>query len=863
GKDVEVTFEVIAIGTKLETIVNKATVTNPEDPTHPIEPEIPVVVTPDKAVIAAEKLVSKDIVNVNEKFNYTIKVSNTTATSLPLENVSVKDTLPEGIEFTDSIIYVDGVAQNGVVNGRSFEVIIPSLVFAKDVEITFEVIATGSKLETIFNKAIVTNPEDPTHPIEPEIPVVVTPDIAIINAEKLVDKAVVSVNEKFNYTIKVSNSTATSLPVENVSVKDTLPEGIEFTDYVIYVDGVVQSGAVNGRSFEVIVPSLAYGKEVQVTFEVIATGSRLGGIINVANVTNPEDPTNPVEPEVPVVVTPDKAVITAEKLVSKDTVNVNEKFNYTIKVSNTTATSLPVENVSVKDTLPEGIEFTDSIIYVDGVAQNGVLNGRSFEVIVPSLAYGKDVEVTFEVVATGSKLETVVNRATVTNPEDPTTPIEPEIPVVVTPDKGKVVAEKVVNKDTISVNEKFIYSIKVKNIVKTSLPMKNIVVKDSLPEGISFTDKIIYVNGVAKTGLINGVDFEVVIPSLPYGEEIVVSFETKASGTKIGETINKAKIVNPEDPTNPIEPEVPVVVTPDKAVITAEKLVTKDIVNVNEKFNYTIKVSNTTSTSLPLENVSVKDTLPEGIEFTDSIIYVDGVAQNGVVNGRSFEVIIPSLAFGKDVKVTFEAIATGSKLETVVNKATVTNPEDPTYPIEPEVPVIVTPDKAVITAKKLVSKDIVNVNEKFNYTIKVSNTTATSLPVENVSVKDTLPEGIEFTDSVIYVDGVARNGVVNGRNFEVIIPSLAYAKDVEITFEVIASGSKVGEIINVASVTNPANPTNPIEPEVPVTVVPVEPRPTDPVLPTTGVNNYSNVNYLLLMLGSIFIIISGKKRKTI
>ncbi|QNN60045.1 DUF11 domain-containing protein [Erysipelothrix inopinata] len=579
--------------------------------------------------IGAEKKASKGTVNVGDKFNYTIVAKNIVEDSSPLNNVSIKDILPEGIEFTDSIVYVDGVAQDSVVSGRGFEVIIPSLAFGKDVEVTFEVIATGSKLETVVNKATVTNPEDPTNPIEPEVPVVVTPDKAVVTAEKLVSKDTVSVNEKFNYTIKVSNTTATSLPVENVSVKDTLPEGIEFTDSIVYVDGVAQEGVVNGRGFEVNIPSLAYGKNVEITFEVNVTGSKLETVVNKATVTNPEDPTNPIEPEVPVVVTPDKAVITAKKLVSKDTVNVNEKFNYTIKVSNTTATSLPVENVSIKDTLPEGIEFTDSIIYVDGVAQDGVVNGRSFEVIIPSLAYSKDVEITFEVIATGSKLETVVNKATVTNPEDPTNPIEPEVPVVVTPDKANIYAEKLVDKAVVNVNEKFNYSIKVSNTIATSLPVENVSIKDILPEGIEFTDTIVYVDGVAQEGVINGRSFEVIIPSLSYGKDVEVTFEVIATGSKLGGIVNKATVTNPEDPTNPIEPEVPVVVTPDKAVITAEKLVSKDTVNVNEKFNYTIKVSNTTATSLPVENVSIKDTLPEGIEFTDSIIYVDGVAYEG------------------------------------------------------------------------------------------------------------------------------------------------------------------------------------------------------------------------------------------
>ncbi|CAM3727291.1 isopeptide-forming domain-containing fimbrial protein [Erysipelothrix urinaevulpis] len=814
GSDIKVSFKVKADeGTHGERI-NIATITNPEDPENPEEPEVPVVITPN-GVIEAIKEVSSPIVKPNETFMYTIIVKNITEGSESIKNVNIKDTLPNGIEFTDGKIYINGVLSNFEVSNKSIDLDIDEVVYGQDVKISFNVKATENKHSIKINKALVTNPEDPENPIEPEVPVVVVPD-GNLEALKEVSADKVKPGEEFTYTITVKNTVEGSDALKNIKVEDTLPEGINFTDGKILVDGVESNATVTGNKFELILSEVSYGTAIKVSFKVKADEGIHGERVNIATVTNPEDPENPEEPEVPVVVVPD-GNLEALKEVSADKVKPGEEFTYTITVKNTAEGSDALKNIKVEDTLPEGINFTDGKILVDGVESSATVTDNKFELILASVEYGTDIKVSFKVKADEGIHGERINIATVTNPEDPENPEEPEIPVVVVPD-GKFSALKEVSANKVKPGEEFTYTITVKNTVEGSDALKNIKVEDTLPAGINFTDGKILVDGVESNATVTDNKFELILSEVSYGSDIKVSFKVKADEGIHGERVNIATVTNPEDPENPEEPEIPVVVVPD-GNLEALKEVSDDKVKPGEEFTYTITVKNTVEGSDALKNIKVEDTLPEGINFTDGKVLVNGVESNATVTDNKFELILSEVSYGSDIKVSFKVKADEGIHGERLNIATVTNPEDPENPEEPEVPVVVVPD-GNLEALKEVSADKVKPGEEFTYTITVKNTVEGSDALKNIKVEDTLPEGINFIDGKILVDGVESNATVTGNKFELILSKVSYGSDIKVSFKVKADEKIHGERLNIATVTNPEDPENPEEPEIPVVVVP-------------------------------------------
>ncbi len=685
----------------------------------------------------------------------------------------------------------------------------------------------------------------------------------VLEAYKLVSKPEVRQEEVFEYSIIVNNSVEGSITLNNVNVKDTLPSGISFVDSKIYVNGLLSEAIVTGNSFEVELESVSYNDNHKITFLVKADKGVSGNRINKAIVTNPEDPDNPLEPTVPVIVIP-PGELAADKKVSQSVVKPEEMFIYTIEVSNVVEGSDPLLDVLVKDTLPEGIVFANDRILVNGsVASNAVISGTTFNVTVSEVEYGKPVVITFTAKAEQGAFGELINKAHVTDPNDPDNPKEPEVPVVVVPN-GEIEAQKMVSKDEVKPDEVFTYTIKVSNITEGSDSIKNVEVSDVLPNGIVFHDQIIKVNGTPVSAQITEDNFKVILDELKYGEDVEISFDVKAEQGTFGELINKALIVDPEDPENPEEPEVPVDIVPDGA-ISAEKLVSKDEVKPEEVFTYTIKVSNTVEGSDPLNNVTVEDVLPEGLEFTDSKVYVNGVLSDATVTGQSFKLVLDTLEYGQDVEVSFDVKALEGEFGVKVNVATVTNPEDPDNPEEPEVPVVVVPDEK-LHSEKLASVKEVKVNDHFKYTINVSNTVEGSKPLRNIVVKDTLPKGLEFTDSIIYVNGIAVDAEVKNNGFEIVLEEVRYGEDISITFSVHVLDDATGTIVNVATVINPENPEEPQEPEVPVTVVPdpvdPEPTPSEPKTPSTGIGSVTYyVELLLVSIISLLALLVLKRKE--
>ena len=113
----------------------------------------------------ATKKASKQKLKPEEAFKYTIDVTNTVKDSL-LKNITVEDTMPDGIEIVGNLT-LNGNKVDGI-NGNTFKVTIPELLGNQTATIEVDVKVNGTTAEGIKqNIATVTNPEDPDNPQKP------------------------------------------------------------------------------------------------------------------------------------------------------------------------------------------------------------------------------------------------------------------------------------------------------------------------------------------------------------------------------------------------------------------------------------------------------------------------------------------------------------------------------------------------------------------------------------------------------------------------------------------------------------------------------------------------------------------------
>lgn len=267
------------------------------------------------------------------------------------------------------------------------------------------------------NKIVYTVSEDPIDGYEsvitPYVPsgfVITNTLITDISATKTSDKNILQIGDTFDYTITVSNDTEGSLPLSGITIEDNIPVEFMNVSSDAYVNGVKVSNAIKDNKLSVEINNLSYGYPIDVTFTVKVLKDALGDVTNTAKVINPFRPNEPLEPTNKVKVVRPEATIGIEKSASKEELEVGEEFEYSITIKNLTQGSDPISKVIMKDTLPNGIVFTDSKIYIDGVYSFDATN-NSIEVPLLNLTYGENVVVSFMAKSTADAEGTYINQA--------------------------------------------------------------------------------------------------------------------------------------------------------------------------------------------------------------------------------------------------------------------------------------------------------------------------------------------------------------------------------------------------------------------------------------------------------------------
>ena len=215
--------------------------------------------------------------------------------------------------------------------------------------------------------------------------------------------------------------------------------------------------------------------------------------------------------------------ITISKTSIRKVVRLDEPFEYTIDISNASAVNLT--NVFLMDYLPINASFIKNSLIVDG----GVSNGNIFSASglnIGNIPAGQSKVIKYQIsfydlpVTNPVKMLPKLKYSYLSNGtsiEESLIGISSSINVIKSP-LGRV--ELYSNKTTVISGEKILYSLIIKN--NGAVPATNVNLKDVLPQGLTYVQNSLMVNGTALAGDIN---VGVTLPNIPVGKEFLVTFE--------------------------------------------------------------------------------------------------------------------------------------------------------------------------------------------------------------------------------------------------------------------------------------------------------------------------------------------------
>ena len=542
---------------------------------------------------------NRDYVVEGETITYTIRVENSGEVG---KEVVVKDEAPEGTTFVPGSIVVKENSLD-VPNDYSEDNLNSGItvnVAAKgNAEVSFQV-AVDELEEDTFMKAIKNTATVDGKETNEVTETVNKTDLRIGKTSEPANGEKVTQGDEIRYVIVLENIKGT-LPVD-VTVKDSIPEGTNFVDGSIKVEGSDESYTLEDLTTTGINLKVGAGEartvEFKVTVQDLDNGDTITNIATVNDVPTNEVTHNYVE-----------AIIEANKEQETERglsyVIPGEKITYTIRIKNTGELS---KKIIVKDNIPEGTEFVEDSVLLNGTQSNVTKEQLESGIEVESTP---DSEQTISFTVTVQEGATEVkNSAVVDNKETN----ETKVPVLAYEKTAEVIRQTAeeIPEGTVTAGDKIKYTIRVNNLGEE--PVTNVTVKDVVPEGTTLSKTSI-------GGAVNDKnEITWTIDSIAVGKSAEVSFEVTVNYDVVdSKNITNIASIDGKD-TN--ETETPYEKPEIKEESTIEKTGTEIINSTEDSITYQITYNATIKDFVGEGKVTLVDYLPYEIDVEKQ--YLDG-----------------------------------------------------------------------------------------------------------------------------------------------------------------------------------------------------------------------------------------------
>ncbi|HAP2864805.1 TPA: isopeptide-forming domain-containing fimbrial protein [Enterococcus faecalis] len=846
-------------------------------------------------------------ISVGQTIKYEIVAKNIGSPSTIVNNVQVSDKIPEGLIYkkgTLKVIYEDGREEqlaDDFVQGQVLKTdSLGSLYGGQELSVTFDVEiaqkARGDKpnIATVEGTIPPIDPNDSESKVSDEDEKEVS--IPIISIEKFVEDKKsnrANVGDIITYTIRVKHEEGGSWygRISDVLSKDVryVPNSTEIR-YTSYPEAskLNDDSVWDGQQFSYNTALTEQDHELFITFDVEILESALGKkIANTAILHGPSD--NPDAPDIitPPVITevlPSAGKLNAQKGVYKSDqeingqeVTVGDIIEYRIAVTNTEDPTTVVNNVIVKDLIPEDLLYQKgslSVTYPDGKVETlsdesvnaqqlttknlGKLRGQEklevrFKVVVYRKAKGQKVNI--------ASAEGTVPRKDSREPDEPLIPVEDSKEIKV---PAEVMLSKTVfGKDGFQdldetnayVDDEIVYQLELTHIRGTGEWTG--ILEDSLPDYLKYVPDSTQVNSekVADTIVWDQTMSKLTVPNVILNDrdsKILVTFRVRVTEDGLNRDIINFAQATPDDPNQPpVDDHAIVHVKPAPGSLRAEKTVYKnniDIngqnVQVNDIIEYRIRAKNPEAAHTIVNNVVVKDTIPANIVYQSGTLKVtlpDGTEKflsDEQINGQ--ELVTENLGSlkGQEVlEVSFKVKVDKSASGKRVNVATIEgtrpplDPNDPNErPLRPEKPTTDINIPSEIVATKTVNsvqKNQARVGDKLVYRIEVGHKENTGEWTGSWQgeIEDLLSEHVSYVKGSTKIDGQAIDDAQLWDNAQLKVADITLNNSkpkMIVEFEVTINESGLGKkIINVGKAISTDSDTPDIEtPPVETDVLP-------------------------------------------
>jgi uncharacterized repeat protein (TIGR01451 family) len=707
--------------------------------------------------LSITKSVDNQRPNVGDLVQFAIELTNSRVTEAT--GVTVKDLLPSGLAYQSSI------ATRGSYNGATGVWNVGKVANGEvvTVNITAEVTATGT-LENVAQVLTANQPDinstpnnnDPNE--NDQDSVTVTPQVADLVLEKLVDNERPDVGQVSVFTITVTNLGPDA--ATGVAVTDQLPQGLAYS--------TAQPSRGTYDSQQGVWTIGQIDPQEIVTLDLRALVESIGVKVNSAEVTAADqaDPNSTPGNNVPgendqasVSIQPTIIDLSLDKTASPFRPSVNGQLTYTLTVSNAgpdTATGIQIE-----DQFPSGVTVASSDPEV-GTFSNGVWS-------VPTLAAGRNA--TLDIITDVALPGTWTNRAQVIASDQydfDSTPgnddgidgngndEDDQAWVTNTTASADLSLTKSVNDDHPGINTEVVYTV----VLNNGGPDEalNVQVLDQIPTGMTF------VSADATAGTYNASGNGIWrVPTI--GENAQETLQLTVLVSELGEKINTAEVIassqyDPDstpgnnDPTE--DDQASVSLTPQLVDLALTKVVNDPTPNVGDIVTFELALTNQGPSSAT--GVVVRDQLPDGLVASEI------VASHGVYDSVLGLWQVGEIPVG--TRPTLEIDARVDVPEPLVNQAEVVLCDQPDLDSTPNNDVESEDDYAAVTVTPQIadlrmfidaSDATPNQNEEMFYTLIVFNDGPSN--ASNVWVRSFLPYGLDF---VRVANGAGEYDLFNG-----------------------------------------------------------------------------------------------------
>lgn len=325
--------------------------------------------------------------------------------------------------------------------------------------------------------------------------------------------------------------------------------------------------------------------------------------------------------------------------------------------------------------------------------------------------------------------------------------------------------EKTANVKTANVGDTLTYTVKLSNNKAASSAWKEVVLTDAIPDGLTFGDSSVYVDGKSAEHSFKAGVLSVPVGDIAAGQTVTVTFKAKVSADMYNQTIyntavaeGKNGIVKDEDGNETGKYEDTddgVYINKGDTAPYVEKRADKPSAKVGDKLTYTVTLGNVAGAVYEIENAAMTDALPAGLDFVDGSVQLDGVTTKYSFDHASRTLTVPldSIAPETEKAVTFSVMVNDAAYgKTFYNTAVLSGDNIPDTEGKDD-GVSVGDGKARPSIEKTADKSSASVGDKITYTLTLSNSETATVPVQNAVVIDVLPDGLTFEYGSVMVDG--------------------------------------------------------------------------------------------------------------